>query len=233
MGIHACREVLEVRSHAVEKIWIRSQWSKHADLREFQEFAVHKNIPTREVSAQALDDVAQSHQGVCVFVEERPRLDWQALEGPGEMMLVALDEIEDAHNLGAILRTSWLLDAKGILIPERRSVGLSPAVCKVACGGAEHVPVESVGHLPKALEELKEHGFWVYGLDGQSRAGVWQNEYPEECCFVIGSESHGIRKSVLNVCDELISIPQMSASASFNASVAAAIVMAEARRQKQ
>jgi 23S rRNA (guanosine2251-2'-O)-methyltransferase len=171
---------------------------------------------------------------VAVLVGETPELDLDALtnEPPEKKtILVALDEITDPHNVGAILRSSWLMGVKGLLIPEHRAGGLTPSAMKVASGGAEHVPLLTVGNLQQELKYLKDKGFWIYGLAGEGKGELGQLRINEKVVWVVGSEEKGIRSSVRGVCDELVKIPQTSAEASYNASVAAAIALYETSRQ--
>jgi 23S rRNA (guanosine2251-2'-O)-methyltransferase len=167
------------------------------------------------------------------FTQDEPELDFAALEAAEEATLIALDEVEDPHNLGAILRTAWLLGVQGVLTPEHRSAHLSPAVSKVAQGAAEHVPVVRETALPERLKRLKEHGFWILGMSHKAKQDLFRLDIPKKVVWVLGSESSGLRKSVEGACDDLISIPQGVADASYNVSVAAALALGETFRQRR
>jgi len=231
VGIHAVRELLKVRPKAVDQLWIRDRFQDHPELKELQETAQRSKIKVHQHPVGALDRVISSHQGILAFTQQQPEIDWADLKTRGRALILALDEVEDPHNLGAVMRTAWLFGAQGILIPEHRSADLSPAVSKVAQGAAEHIPVEKDSALPQQLERLKDMGFWILGLSHKGKQGLFQLDIPKKVVWVLGSEASGLRKSVEGVCDDLINIPQSHPEASYNVSVAAAVAMAETFRQ--
>lgn len=231
VGIHAVRELLKVRPRAVSQLWLRDRYQDHPDLKALSELAQRSKIEVLQQPVGALDKVIGAHQGVLAFTEEQPQIDWRDLEIRERAMLLALDEVEDPHNLGAVMRTAWLFGAQGILTPEHRAAHLSPAVSKVAQGAAEYIAVERDSALPQQLETLKKWGFWVLGLSHKSKQTLFNFEIPAKVVWVLGSESGGLRKSVEGVCDDLIAIPQTNAEASFNVSVAAGVALAETFRQ--
>ncbi len=232
VGIHAVNELLKVRPRAVSKLWLRDKFQDHPDLKAIHDHAQKQRVRVETHPVGALDKIISSHQGVLAFSEEQPEIDWEKLKTAETAVLLALDEVEDPHNLGAIMRTGWLFGAEGILLPEHRSADLSPAVSKVAQGAAEHIPVEKDNALPQQLERLKEMGFWILGLSHKGKQSLFQLEIPKKVVWVLGSESSGLRKSVEGVCDDLISIPQSNPEASYNVSVAAGVALAETFRQK-
>ncbi len=232
VGIHAVQELLKVRPNAVDQLWLRDQYIDHPDLARIFELAKKLRIQVKLHNPAVLDRVIASHQGILAFTQEQPELNWARLEKAETATLIALDEVEDPHNLGAIMRTAWLLGADGILTPEHRSAYLSPAVSKVAQGAVEYLPVERDNALPERLKRLKEYGFWVIGLSHKATQGLYGFEVPKKVVWVLGSESSGLRKSVEGACDDLISIPQGEANASYNVSVAAAMAMGETFRQR-
>lgn len=232
MGIHAVSELLKVRPQAVSQLWIREKFEDHPELKKIFDRAQQARIKIAPQSPGALDKIISSHQGVLAFTDEQPEMDWEKIKKSEKSVLLALDEVEDPHNLGAVMRTAWLFGAEGILLPEHRTADLSPAVSKVAQGAAEHIPVERDNALPQRLESLKEHGFWVLGLSHKGKQGLFKLEVPAKVIWVLGSESGGLRKSVEGVCDDLIAIPQSNPEASYNVSVAAAVAMAETFRQR-
>jgi len=178
-----------------------------------------------------LEKFGPSQQGAAVFVDGAPELDIGGLEKNEKSILLILDGIEDPHNLGAIVRTSWLVGVDGVFIPEDRAVGLTPTVHKVACGGVEHVPVMGVTNFSNYSEELKKQGYWLYGLSPRGKKSIFELELPEKVVWVVGSEDKGMRVTTERLCDELAFIPQASSSASYNASVATAMALAETLRQ--
>jgi len=237
IGLHAANEVLKVRPGKITEIWLKEGADKVFDLKPFLDFA-KKNSRIKLLSkpAAALDKIAPSHQGVCLFVSETPTLDIEELSGQGDggpthQVVLALDEVSDPHNVGAIMRTAWLMGVKALLVPENRSAHLTPAVIKVACGGAEHVPLIVCGNLAQDLTYLKDKGFWIFGLAGEAPQSLMQTKFHEHVVLVVGAEDKGLRKTTANVCDELVRIPQTSAQASLNASVATAVALYEVIRQ--
>jgi 23S rRNA (guanosine2251-2'-O)-methyltransferase len=233
VGIHAVEELLNVRAGSISQFWIREKFLDHPQLAALHDQAENAGVKIKTVSPATLDKIASVNQGVIAFSEEEPEINWPKLEKSERATLVALDEVEDPHNLGAVMRTAWLLGAEGVLTTERRSAQIGPAVSKVAQGAVEHVPVVSDMALPQQLEALRAHGFWILGMSHKARQSLFDLEIPEKVVWVLGSESGGLRKSVEGVCDDLISIPQLAPNASYNVSVAAAIALSETHRQRR
>jgi 23S rRNA (guanosine2251-2'-O)-methyltransferase len=146
--------------------------------------------------------------------------------------LLACDEITDPHNLGAILRTAECAGVHGVILPKRRSAGLTATVDKTSAGAAEHMAVARVPNLPSALRELKAKGLWVYGTAAGGGSGLWSTDLRGPICLVIGSEGFGLGRLVAECCDFLVGIPMQGKISSLNASAAAAIVMYEILRQR-
>ncbi|MEK7358403.1 MAG: TrmH family RNA methyltransferase, partial [Bdellovibrionota bacterium] len=209
VGIHSCTETLKVRPKAIREIWLRLDYESSEQLREIAEQAAHHRIKIHTRSPGQLDTVGSGNQGVALAVTQNPELDWSSLEGPGPKLILICDGLEDPHNLGSILRTAWLTAVDAILIPVDRAVGLTPAVCKIASGGAEHVPVEASSNLPVEMKRLKDMGFWIYGLSEKGTRKPWEFELPEKAAWVIGSEGSGMRITTERACDELVRIPQV------------------------
>ena len=224
-------ELLKVRGRDIEQLWLRENYEDHQELSDIFDHAKRKNVKVQLQNPNMLDKLVSAHQGVMAFTQEEPEADWAKIEASEKCILIALDEVEDPHNLGAILRTAWLFGAQAILTPEHRAANLSPAVSKVAQGAAEHVPVVRESALPERLKQLKEKGFWILGLSHKATQSLYKLEVPEKVVWVLGSESSGLRKSVEGACDELIAIPQASPEASYNVSVAAAVAVSETYRQ--
>lgn len=228
VGLHSCREVVRVRSSAVQELWLKQGWEASQDLRGIAESI---RITPKVVSATQIDKMSGGNQGVALFVSESPELNWENLNADGPALVLLADGIQDPHNLGAILRTAWLLNVSALFITEHRSSPLTPTALKVASGGAEYVPVIADENLIDVIKRLKDMGFWVYGLAGEASLSLWSTQFPEKVALVIGSEESGLRSTVAKVCDELIKIPQANSAASFNASVAAGMALSEVRRQ--
>lgn len=228
IGLHSVKEALKVRPQAVKELWLKEGWESSEDLREIGEQA--RNVKAKPQGV--MDKLGHAHQGVAALMAEAPVVSWSELETAQFATVLLADGIQDPHNLGAILRTAWLLGAKALFIPEHRASPLTPTAMKVASGGAEHVAVEAEGNLLSTAKQLKDIGFWLYGLAGDGKGSLWQQSFPEKVALVVGNEESGIRTPLARLCDELIHIPQADSAASFNASVATAIALAEVTRQR-
>ena len=200
--------------------------------------AKQKNIPVKDVDSKKLDFLAKgvNHQGIvaqCAVKEYSTLEDIFALaEERGESpFIIVLDKIEDPHNLGAIIRTAECAGAHGVIIPERRSAGLSYTVEKTSAGALEYMPVVRVKNISAVLQKLKDKGIWVYGadMDGEHYKKV---NFDGAVALVIGNEGKGISPLVAKDCDVIVSLPMKGKINSLNASVAAGIVMYEYVRQK-
>lgn len=231
VGLHACREVLKVRPKSVAKVLLKQGWEKSTDLKEISELVAKSGLRIKTVSVGELDQLAHGHQGVALEVLATPEINWPQIEKATYSLLLGLDGIEDPQNLGAILRSAWIFGADGVLIPSSRAISMTPTVAKVACGGAEHVPLEVHSNLQTPLTRLKEKGFWVFGLSEKADHTLWDVKIPEKIVWIVGAEGAGVRKSTMSACDELVSIPQVYKEAALNASVSAAIALAETRRR--
>lgn len=231
IGTHAISEALKIRPQSISMAWIKQGYESSADLRELFETLQGYKVKV-EIKPLGTMERFGGHQGAALMLKEAPALNWHNLAGKKVSRVMLLDGIEDPHNLGAILRTAWLMGVDAVLIPQDRSVGLSPSVHKVACGGAEHVPVEICGNFANTIEELKKMGFWVYGLSHEGKKTLFDLKLPEKVVWAVGAEEKGLRITTERQCDELVKIPQVSAAASYNASVAAAIALTETFRQQ-
>ena len=231
IGTHAIHEALRARAHQVKGLWVRQGWEASADLREIIELAEKSRIKPEIKSSASIERFGPSEQGAALFVQGAPVLNMESLKAADLSIVLILDGIEDPHNLGAILRTSWLTGVKGLFIPEDRAVGLTPTVHKVACGGVEHVPVEETTNFAGYAQQLKDQGYWIFGLSPRGKKSIFELQLPEKVVWAIGSEDKGLRVNTERLCDELVYIPQSSASASYNASVATAMALTETLRQ--
>lgn len=231
LGIHSVREALKVRARAVKILGLRDDFERAPQLKELAVLAEEFKVPVKALSAKELDAIGSGHQGAAAIVTESPIFDIEAVRDLKRCVLVACDGIEDPMNLGSILRSSWLLGATAVLLPQDRSVSLTSSAAKVASGGAEHVPVEICSNLPRQLEILREMGFWVFGLAEKGTGLPWEFKLPEKIVWVIGSESSGLRVTVERVCDELVRLPQVPGGSSFNAAVSATMALYESARQ--
>jgi 23S rRNA (guanosine2251-2'-O)-methyltransferase len=192
-----------------------------------------------EVDHRRLDQISHraNHQGVVAQIapyeySELSALIAQAKSATEQPVLVAIDSITDPHNLGAIIRTAEALGAQGLVMPQRRTVGITSTVMKVASGALESFPVARVVNLSRALEELKTSGFWIYGLAVNSSEPLHTVKWTGAVVLVIGSEGEGLGLLTQRCCDRLVSIPLQGKTPSLNASVAAGMALYEIYRQR-
>ena len=193
--------------------------------------AKEKQIPVKEVDSRKLDFLAggENHHGLvaCAAAKEYSTLDdifALAEERNEKPFIIVLDEVEDPHNLGAIIRTAECTGAHGIIIPKRRSATLSYAVGKASAGAVEYVPVARVTNIPNTIDELKERGLWVFGGDMNGEDYTKCN-FDGAVALVIGNEGKGIGRLVREKCDQIVSLPMKGKINSLNASVAAGVLM--------
>ena len=196
--------------------------------------AKEKRILIKEVDKKKLDLMCDGevHQGVIAKVtaykysEVSDILDLARERGEAPFIVI-LDEVEDPHNLGSIVRTAELFGVHGIIIPKRRSASVSATVYKSSVGAIEHVKIAKVTNLNSVIDDLKEAGIWVYGADIRAEEYSYQVDFSGPCALVIGNEGRGISKLTVQKCDKLIKIPMVGKINSLNASVAGGIMMYE------
>lgn len=230
-GTHAIMELLKVHPKSVQTVIVQNNWKTSADLRQLVELLNEKRIKIEERSEQQIQEICRSHQGAVAFSNLNLEFNFHETKWEKHGLVLALDGVEDTQNLGAILRTSWLMGVSGLIIPEDRAVGLTATVHKVACGGAEHVPFHRANQFTQSFERLKKDGFWVFGLSHKAKKTIYDLQIPERVVWVLGAEDKGLRGPTEKICDELVSIPQAAAEASYNVSVSAAMALAETKRQ--
>ena len=187
------------------------------------------HVPVQEVEKSRLDEIAPHHQGMLAFASayQYSTVDAmlaEAKEKGEDPFLILLDGVTDPHNLGAIIRSAECVGAHGVIVPERRSVGLTPAAVKASAGAIEHMKVARVTNLNRTLEELKKQGVWAYAvtMDGADYEKV---NFKGGVALVIGSEGEGISRLTLENCDQKVSLPMAGSIDSLNASVAAGVMM--------
>ena len=231
VGIHSAKEVLSVRPRAVHSVWLKKGWEQNLDLKFFYDWAQENSVPIKIQSVSFFDKICQTHQGLCLVVTERPKFDWNSLKEDSKQCVLILDGLEDPHNLGAILRTAWLMGVKAVFVPKKQGSPLTPTVIKVASGAVEHIPVVEEANLASVIKDLKEIGFWTYGLAQNQENHIYNTELSDKVCWVVGAEAKGIRLPILRACDLIVSIPQVNEAASYNASVACAIALSQTTAQ--
>jgi 23S rRNA (guanosine2251-2'-O)-methyltransferase len=164
------------------------------------------------------------HQGVCAKVEPYPYAEPDALLADEDALVIALDEVQDPHNLGAVCRVAEVAGAAGVVIPERRSAEVTPAVCKASAGAVEHLAIARVRNLADWMADAKEAGAWVYGAD-PSGIPYADPDYGGRVVLVLGAEEKGLRPRVASACDELVALPVRGRVESLNVSTAAAALV--------
>jgi 23S rRNA (guanosine2251-2'-O)-methyltransferase len=187
-----------------------------------------------EVSAEELERLCGSpdHQGVVAAVDPYPYADRNQLLRVEDALIVALDQVQDPRNLGAVCRSVEAAGAAGVVIPERRSAEVTPAACKASAGAVEHLSIARVGNLADWLGEAKQAGFWIWGADADASQAPWDADLSGPTVLVLGGEGKGIRPRVAAACDGLVALPQRGKIDSLNVSAAATALLFEAVRQR-
>lgn len=236
-GRNAVIEALRA-GRAIDKLYI-SKGDVDKTLGHIASKARNQGVVVVECDRRKLDFMSQTHahQGViavCAVREYCTVDDILALaEERGELpFVIVCDEISDGHNLGAIIRSAECAGAHGVVIPKRRSAGLTAVVDKASAGAAEHMAIARVPNLPAAIRELKERGLWIYGTAADGASDLWHTDFSGPLALVIGSEGDGMGRLVAESCDYIVSLPMKGQLSSLNASAAAAIAMYEILRQR-
>ena len=236
-GRNAVTEALRSGA-AIDKIYI-ARGETDAALGHIASTARNRGIVVVEADRRKLDGMSRtkSHQGVVAVaaVREYAGVDdiLNAARERGEApLIVVCDELSDPHNLGAVIRTAECAGAHGVIIPKRRSAGLTAIVAKTSAGAVSYLPVARVPNLTAALKDLKARGLWVYGTAAEGATSLYDADWKRPAAIVIGSEGDGLGRLVREQCDFLVSIPMKGKINSLNASAAAAVVLYEAVRQR-
>ncbi len=236
-GIHPILEVLRTRPQSIREITIQKSKATGSKLQEIFSLAKESQCSVRFVSrlADPADGRAVLHQGVMALVTPIPTISLQELikktKNTPAPLLVALDSIQDPFNLGAIIRSACAAGALGIILPRDRSAPLSGVAIKASAGATAHMDISRVTNLSRALKQLKDAGFWIFGTAGNAKNTLFNTDLTGPACLVIGGEGKGMRALIREQCDFLVSIPMYGKLDSLNASVAAGIVLFERVRQ--
>ena len=226
-GRRAVRETLRGR-RAVLELWA-SQRALEAEpwLRDLKPRPQVK--PEREIGEAA---ETRDHQGVLAWCEPYPYADAWELAAAERPLLVCLDQVTDPHNLGAVCRSAEGAGATGVIVPAHGSARVTAAVCRASAGAVEHLPVAVVPNLARYLQEIKGADLWVYATAADAPQTMWQADLSGGLALVFGAEGKGVRPLVRRTCDGAVSIPLAGRVESLNVSVAAALLLYEARRQR-
>jgi 23S rRNA (guanosine2251-2'-O)-methyltransferase len=228
-GRRAVREALRGRRQVLE-LWaseraLRAEpWLRNGDGPRVQV------KPERELTAAA---GTSDHQGVLAACEPFRYADAFELAAEPDPLLVCLDQVTDPHNLGAVCRSAEGAGATGVVVPAHNSARVTPAVCRASAGAVEHVPVAVVTNLARYLAEVKGPTFWVWGATAEASTPLWRADLTGGVALVLGAEGKGIRPLVRRTCDAEIAIPLAGRTESLNVSVASAVLLYEARRQRE
>ena len=242
-GLHPVEEALRSGGRRLEYVLLsreRAAGKAHTDDRTARivELCRANKVAVSFTDKAQLTRLAQTdaHQGVLAAVRERKFLTVEDLiAAPPRLsnkFFLALDSVEDPHNLGALLRSADGAGVDGVLLPERRSAPISGVVAKTSAGASEHVPIARVTNLTRALEQLKKANTWIIGLDERGTPDYTNFDFATDCCLVLGAEGSGLHDLVKKTCDHLLRIPMAGSVSSLNVSVAGAVVMYEALRQR-
>lgn len=234
-GFHAVMAALEDGAQQPLQVLL-SDSRQDERARRLLAAAKARAVPVRVVGRSDLDLRAPGlrHQGVLALMPEWVLADEDILDAPSSrgLLFLALDGVQDPHNLGACLRTAEAAGVAGVIIPKDRSAGLTPVVRMVAAGSAERVAVIAVTNLTRSLERLKERGYWLTGLAGEATDSLYAADLTGPVVLVLGAEGEGMRRLTRETCDRLVRIPMQGKAESLNVSVAAGVCLFEACRQR-
>lgn len=236
-GRNAVIELLK-SDRTVNKIMV-ARGDRQGSINEILKLAKQNRIVVTEVDRNKLDTLSETkhHQGVIAFVApiEYKDVDYilnVAKERGEEPFILIADEIEDPHNLGALIRSAEVAGCHGVIIPKRRAVAVTEVVSKVSVGATEYMPIARVNNINDTIRELKDKGVWIVGTDGSADTIYYKQDLTGPIAIVVGSEGRGMNKLTMKNCDFLVKIPMMGKITSLNASVSGGIVLFEALKQR-
>ena len=236
-GRNAVIELLK-SDRTVNKIMV-ARGDRQGSINEILKLAKQNRIIVTEVDRNKLDTLSETkhHQGVIAFVApiEYKDVDYLlnvAKERGEEPFILIADEIEDPHNLGALIRSAEVAGCHGVIIPKRRAVAVTEVVSKVSVGATEYMPIARVNNINDTIRELKDKGVWIVGTDGSADTIYYKQDLTGPIAIVVGSEGRGMNKLTMKNCDFLVKIPMMGKITSLNASVSGGIVLFEALKQR-
>ncbi len=222
----------------VNKVFLGESVNRDRVLNEIINIAKKNKIPVQNVGKSKINDLAEtnSHQGIIAMVAAKEYVSIEEIvqkkplsESP---IILMVDGIEDPHNLGAIIRTCDAVGVAGVVIPNRRNVGLTGVVSKASAGAVEYVPVARVTNLSQTIDSLKKMGFWVVGCEAKGEKAIYEVDLKMPLVLVVGGEGKGISRLVQEKCDFLVKLPMVGNISSLNASVAASVCLYEALKQR-
>jgi len=231
-GKNVINEILKTPS-IIKKIYINNNFNDESILMKVQKL----NLNKESVDKNKLDKMCTYavHQGIVARCQPLPQYDVMDLvdeiADKEHALVVVLDQVTDPHNIGAVLRSAAAFNACGVIIPQNGAPDETGVLAKSASGALELIPLVKVKNLTRAMQELKENGFWCIGLDGYAKHSVYQSKLPKKCVIVMGSEGDGLRRLTSENCDDTVKLPMNPAVESLNVSNACAIALYEWNRQ--
>ena len=237
-GRNAARECLRARRRHIHKVLIAEKTQPSAVVNEIIELAGQYKIPIRRIPRKKLDNLAKGHQGIALEVGRYPTVELdQILQRAARLnehpFIVALDHLEDPHNLGAMLRTAEIVGVHGVLLPKQRAAGITPAVVNASAGAAEHVWVAEISNVVQARKNLQQQNIWIAGIEHTANASLYcRANLTGAIALVIGSEGKGLSRLVKDTCDFLVKLPMRGKIESLNASVAGGLILYEVWRAR-
>ncbi len=237
-GIHAAQSVLDYSPQKIHNAWI-GQNRHDRRLQKLSNALLELGVQIIKADRQTLDKLSngKNHQSVIIEVEmPQAKTEDELKHAVSQLTQAAfyliMDHIQDPHNLGACLRTADAVGVDGVIVTKDQAVGITPAVCKVASGAAEVVPVYQVTNLTRTLSWMKQQGMWVIGAAGEAKQAIYQADFSVPIALVVGAEEKGMRRLTREQCDVLVKIPMHGKVDSLNVSVAAGVLMYEVVRQR-
>lgn len=234
-GRQAVREALRANRRRIYRLWLASDdMDKTGITGEIIALAEARNIPVKPVNGTLFETLAEqrvNHQGVALETDGYPYADLETiLRAKNDTpLLLILDHIQDPQNLGTLIRTAEAVGVDGLLLPDRRAAGITPAVSNASAGAVEHLPVAQVTNLNRTIEQLKKQGIWVVGLDtGDDAISLGKADLTGPLALVVGGEGSGLSRLTREKCDFIVQLPMVGQVESLNASVAGSIVLYQA-----
>jgi 23S rRNA (guanosine2251-2'-O)-methyltransferase len=224
-GRNAVRELLAARRRPVRRVLATQRAAQEPWL---------SGVKVQTAAAEEIERISGSsaHQGICAETTAYPYVAGHELLTETDPLIVALDEVQDPQNVGAVIRTAEAVGATGVVLPERRSAEVTAAVCKASAGAVEHLRIARVRNLADFLKEAKDAGSWVYGAAAEGAVPYDQPDYAGGVVLVLGAEGRGLRPRVASTCDALVALPLRGKVASLNVSAAAAALLYEILQQR-
>ena len=234
-GFHTVEAVISNDVKNIKEVWVDKN-RKDKRIQKITELLLKNNIKPKKVFRDILDKKIKhkKHQGIVALYQNKAPLnenDLQKILEKEKIFLLVLDQIQDPHNLGAILRTASAFEVDAVIATKNQSTGLTPMVRKISSGGSEKIPFIQITNLTQTLKKLKKHNIWCIGATGDAKQNIYEENFTNKTAVVVGSEGKGLRKLTRKNCDSLVRIPINKETESLNVSVATGIILSEITRQ--